>query len=165
MLQEILSTQNINGIIALTALVSAIITATVSSVMNLISQYMSHKHELKMRYWEQYYTECTQTFKALLESSGKLLANPHNDNELLNVMAYLYQSYVYADEDLTAILNAFYTKLETWNNDIKNIGLRDDCQTYVPLVARDINRVLAKYSSIPGKCTRWYTKLKQWSQI
>lgn len=159
--QEILSAQNINGIVALTALVSAIITAALSGIINLLSQILSHRHELKMKYWEQYYAECTQTFKALLDSSGKLLANPYNDSEILNVLAYLYQSYVYADEGLVAVLNVFYAKLEAWNNDIKNIDLQDDCQTYVPLVARDINRVLTKYSGFRLKRSKWCNKLKR----
>lgn len=146
-LQNFFTVQNITGIIALSAIVSTLLSTLITGILNLISQKMVHKHELNMKYWETYYSNCSQTFSNLLDCTGKLLANSDTDIEILNVMSCIYQAYAYADKNLSTILDTFYSKLEAWNNDINNQTLLDDCQKYVIVLARDINRILAKYSN------------------
>lgn len=62
-------------------------------------------------------------------------------------MSLIYQSYAYADKELSETLDCFYSKLEKWNNDIGNEKLLDECQKYAIVVARDINRILIKYKN------------------
>lgn len=144
LLKNALTVQNITGIIALSVVVSSIISTLISGIMNLISQNMSQKHERKMKYWFSYYEKCTHTLTSLLESAGKLFANPDTDEEILNTMSWIYQSYAYADKQLSETLDCFYSKLEAWNNDIDNINLLNDSQKYMITVARDINRLLIR---------------------
>ena len=145
--ENILDTQNIAGIIAFTAVISSVISVAISGIINLLSQAMSQRHEWKMNYWNTYYTECSKTFVSLLDSSGKLLGNPLSDCEILNLMSLIYQSYAYADKELSETFDCFYSKLEKWNNDIGNEKLLDECQKYAIVVARDINRILIKYKN------------------
>lgn len=146
-LQNFFTVQNITGIIALSAIVSTLLSTLITGILNLVSQKMIHKHELNMKYWETYYNDSSQTFSNLLNYIGKLLANSYTDIDILNVMSLIYQSYIYADKELSTILDTFYTKLEAWNNDINNQTLLDDCQKYVIVLAHDINRILTNYSN------------------
>lgn len=147
LVEDILSTQNIAGIIALTAVISSVISVAISGIISLISQLMSQRHEWKMNCWKTYYTKCSKTFVSLLDSSGKLLGNPINDSEILNLMSLIYQSYAYADKELSETLDIFYSKLEEWNNDIDNEELLNECQKYAIIVAHDVNRILIKYKN------------------
>lgn len=147
-LQNILSANNITGIIALTAVISTLFTSLISGIISLISQRMSNNHELKIMYWNKYYNDCTQAFQNLLESTGKLFSNPISDEELPNTLSFLYQSYIYADKQLCAVLDSFYEKLEAWNNDIDNEELLNDCQKYVITLTREINRLIATYTKM-----------------
>lgn len=148
LLQNIFNANNITGIIALTAVISTLFTALISGIISLISQRMSHKHELKIMYWKKYYSDCIQAFQNLLESTGKLFSDPISDEELPNTLSFLYQSYIYADKQLCAVLDSFYTKLEAWNNDIDNEELLNDCQKYVITVTREINRLITTYTKM-----------------
>lgn len=158
LVEGILTTQNIAGIIALTAVISSVISVAISGIISLISQLMSQRHEWRMNYWKTYYKKCSNTFTSMLESAGKLLGNSSSDAEILNLMSLLYQSYAYADSQLSETLDAFYSKLEKWNNNIDSEELLTECQNYVIVVAHDVNRVLIKYKNNRCIHTRWYTK-------
>lgn len=95
-----------------------------------------------MKKWEKYYSDCSNTFSDLLASSGKLLADPHSDAEILNTLACLYKAYSFADQQLASVLDAYYTKLELWNNNIDNSELLDDVQSYTITLSREINRFI-----------------------
>ena len=155
-LNNVLTVQNITGIIALSAVVSSVVSTFISGIISLISQHMSHKHEQKMKYWSSYYEKCSHTLTSLLDSSGKLFANPNTDEELLNTMSWICQSYVYADKQLSETLDCFYSKLEAWNNNIDSEEFLNDCQKYMITVARDINRLLIRYEDTSYMRTRLY---------
>lgn len=145
------STINIISAISIAAILSPMIVALINGIFSTLYKYMEYRHTLEMKKLETYYSECSSTFSDLLSSSGKLLANPYSDVEILNTLALLYKSYSYADEQLVSALDVYYQKLEAWNNDLHNSDLLDDVQSYVIVLSREINRFLLAMAGTDNK--------------
>lgn len=150
-LGNLLKADNTTPIIAIAAIISPVVVALISGIVSLISKHIECKHTQQMEFWKVYYKDCSNTFSSFLDSVGRLLADSQSDEKIFDVLSYLYQSYVYADEQLILVLNEFHFKLESWNNNSSSEELLNDCQAYCVTVAQDINRVLSKYASIKGK--------------
>lgn len=146
MLETLLNIDNtidLITVVTVSAIISPVIVSLITNVFGTIHKWMEHHHDLKIKKWEKYYTECFKVFSDLLVSSGKLLANSYSDEEIMNALALLYKSYSYADEQLFVTLDIYHQKLELWNNDISNSALLDDVQSYAITLSREINRFLS----------------------
>ena len=137
---ELIKSQNINGLVALAAILSPVIV----SIITLIAKHWELKTNERMTKWNVYYKDAIATFSELLDSVGRWLADARSDEEVYNVMSALNRSFVFADKQLSDKLNSFYFKLDAWNNDFNNADLLDDCQKYSHAVAVDINRRMSE---------------------
>lgn len=162
MLNKILETNNLTGIIALATIVSPVLVAVVNNIVLLISKHIEYKHLQEKDFTNRYYEKKVEIFTNFLDNTAKFLATSGSDIKILDVLSYMYQCYAYADKKLISMLDELYSKLEAWNNDYDNISLLNDCQQYIILVAKDINRILLENSKISnGRISSQVCKSRQ----
>lgn len=113
---------------------------------NLISiKELENNYSLKKYQWETYYKSATEIFTSMLTNVGKYLADPSDLTQYENSVASIYQSFAFADEELSYLLFELIDVLHCLAHDTsgkyKSSGVvhsMEDCAKY-------INKILTKY--------------------
>ncbi len=147
----------------------AIIIAVVALISPIFVAKINNRHQQKMKkdeydflikskeadnkssrqkfQWETYYKFANEIYSNLLINVGTYLADPTNLDLYEKAISSIYQTYAYADDDLTRHLQTLINELYKHADDLDESAIaKKSIHQTLELCAVSINKLLSKYT-------------------